>query len=134
MFLLSNRLINIVLDETQDKNTKLSFAHINQDNKLYFLSMFYKEHVFEYRNNFSYSDDEIFIYLDFKWQEIISLYMIPAIISIEDDFTKHKLEYISYKNSYNPKSRPTDEEIVLRAKHLYKLLINNKIYKKHYLD
>jgi hypothetical protein len=87
-----------------------------------------------YRRNAPYGDDEIFVYSDIEWHRIIKNYLLPALESMERDFEKHGIEYTSYKITYDPDARPSDEDILERGRTLYGLLLKHKVIKRYYLD
>lgn len=87
-----------------------------------------------YRDGASYRDDEIFVYLDENWLTIITTNLLPLLDSFEEDFDANGIEYISYKTNYSLDSKPTDSQIIERAKILYDLLLKNKIIKRHYME
>lgn len=101
-----------------------TFAHLKQ---------FYQAWQ-SYRMDDSYRDDEIFVYLDNEWRTILNTNLLPLLNSFEQDFDIKGIEYKSYKTYYSVDSRPTDSQIVERAKHLYDLLLKNKIIKRHYME
>lgn len=87
----------------------------------------------EYRISNLYGDDEIFIYSDNKWHQLVSDYLIPLLINFEVDFDSNNIQYKSYIQFYDPDARPSDEDILERGRTLYKLLIDHGIIKRKYL-
>ena len=94
----------------------------------------FKQKFLNYLSNFSYGDDEIFTAFDAIWHQIIKNYLLPVLESMEQDFEKHGIEYTSYKITYDPDARPSDEDILERGRTLYGLLLKHKVIKRYYLD
>lgn len=87
----------------------------------------------QYRVDNLYGDDEVFVYSDINWHNLVKKLLIPLLISIEQDFDRNNIQYKSYTESYNPDSRPSDEDILERGRILYKLLLDGRLIHRKYL-
>lgn len=103
------------------ENTFLKLAMFHENWKLY-------------RLHNSYADDPFFVFLDYKWNKIVQVYLIPLLAEIENDFIRNDVGFITYTTIYDPEVKPTAKEIVERVRILYDLLIKHKIIERHYLD
>lgn len=93
-----------------------------------------KDEVLSYFNINNFWGEPIFVFIDPKWKSICKNIIQPCLDKLEHDFSMNKINCLSYKQNFKPNLKPTDQEIVERAEYFYKLLIDNKIIKKQYLD
>lgn len=97
---------------------------------------------FEYVQNVPYAND-FFVFYDPNWHNLVRLYLIPALESMERDIDTSKIIYHnidgkdskieSYKAIYNPEARPSDEDIIWKVKIIYQLMIENKLIEKPFM-
>lgn len=87
-----------------------------------------------YKESVNYAGDTVFMFFDQKWKHIVEEYLCPALDSLELDFSHNNIEYISYIKNADFDACPSSSEILERGETLYKLLLNNKIIKKRYMD
>ena len=88
----------------------------------------------DFRLNKPYGDDNVFVYLDKDWLSLLEEYLIPFLKSMEIDFLNHSIEFISYENDYDKTAKPSNEEILKNAAHLYSLLLSHNIIQKENLE
>ncbi|MFC2185790.1 hypothetical protein ACFCT7_00640 [Fulvivirgaceae bacterium LMO-SS25] len=88
----------------------------------------------DFRLNKPYGDDNVFVYLDKDWLSLLDKYLIPFLKSMEIDFLNHSIEFISYENDYDKTAKPSNEEILKNAAHLYSLLLSHNIIQKENLE
>ncbi len=87
--------------------------------------------------------DDFFVFYDKEWHELVNNFLLPALESLEKDILKNDLKEVqfeesvltfeSYKNIYNPKLRPTDEELIWKVTNLYQLLLDKRIISKPFM-
>ncbi len=75
----------------------------------------------KYKEKYSYSSDEVFVYLDRNWYHILSTYLYPALVSMENDLIKHEIEFNCFSRTRN-NIYPNFEMILNRVSILYKKL------------
>ena len=97
------------------------------------LSVFRKEWL-KLKNNKIYGEDFVFLSFDPDFHHFIGTHLIPALESMERDFDKYGIDYTSYKLTYNPDARPSDEEILERGRALYGLLSKHRVITRDYMD
>lgn len=94
----------------------------------------FREKWLTYKESVNYAGDTVFMYFDKNWIKIINVYLLPAIESMESDMASHKIEFVSYRNHYDPLKKPTIDNILERGNTLYKLLLDAKIVTKSYTE
>ena len=94
----------------------------------------FRVHWLNYLRDNEYSEDGILIQFDLNWKLILKNKLIPALNELENDLLD-KFNIIAKAHySFNISTHPSDEDIIERGRFLYKLLIENKILKRTYLD
>lgn len=93
----------------------------------------FREAWLEYKREHSYSGDYVFVFMDDHWHKVIKNYLYPALEKMENEMASMKMDFIPYKTVCNNNVRPTDEQLLERAKKLYSMLIEHKIYSKNYM-
>lgn len=87
----------------------------------------------EFRITKPYGDDNVFVYLDEDWLILLHDYLIPFLRMLESDFVNHAIEFVSFERRLDKSKKPSNEDILKNAAHLYRLLIENKIIHKENL-
>lgn len=105
------------------------------------LNLFHKKWVeYVYRTPYG---DSFFVFYDPDWHKIVVDSLIPALKSFENDLFNHNIvspefetisnEFIKIDDFYNPKSRPSESELLWKVTNLYQLLLDKKIINKPYM-
>lgn len=87
----------------------------------------------QYKRDVSYSDDPVFMFLDQRWHLIVSKYLMPALDSMEHDFSAQNIEHLPFREHYDASARPSDKTVLEKGRILYDLLLENKIITKDYI-
>jgi hypothetical protein len=87
----------------------------------------------KYRLKKPYGDDNVFVYLDEDWLTLLHEYLIPFLKNLEFDFLNHAIEFVSFEKRLDKSKKPSNEDILRNAAHLYRLLMENNIIHKENL-
>jgi hypothetical protein len=87
----------------------------------------------EFRLSKPYGDDNVFVYLDDDWLTLLHEYLIPFLKNLEFDFLNHAIDFVSFEKRLDKSKKPSNEDILRNAAHLYRLLMENKIIHKENL-
>lgn len=87
--------------------------------------------------------DSFFVFYDQEYHELISQFLIPSLELFENDIISSNiaeiyyedviLKFTSYRESFDPRRRPSDEDMVWKITNLCDLLLNQHLLKKPFM-
>lgn len=86
--------------------------------------------------------DSFFVFYDPEWNKIVTNSLIPALKALETDLFNNDIvdpefesvvKFIKIDDFYNPKSKPSESELLWKVNNLYQLLLDKRIISKPFM-
>lgn len=75
-----------------------------------------------YLHDKPYSNEQVFVYLDKDWHQLLERSLIPTLKQIEEDLLRNKIEFAPYSKNFKQHEKPSNSAILERVTLLYKLI------------
>lgn len=129
----SHLIYEEILENFGIKNVSAYFGNLE------FLSSETKRLMYEFEESWNsyqkkteFSTDAVFVYLDSDFQSILDVELSFFLKSFSEDMKRHG--YTDFWKRIMKRKPPSNEQVVERAKILYRLLIKGEIIKKNSLE